>query len=290
MAKRRRKFWFLLLPAVLIAVVLWAWRPWQRPIVIREGVNPRDGAALVWVPAGTFRMGSGIRESLRDAAGRRDWRGMREVVWSRLRGATDSDDAPSHTVYLDGYWIYKYEVTVAQFRQFCRATGRAMPAEPPWGWRDDHPVVNVTWHDAAAYAAWAGASLPTEAQWEKAARGPDGRVYPWGNAWDGTRCCNSSASPSPVGSYPAGAGPYGARDMAGNVWEWCADWYDGEYYRHAPRRNPTGPVTGTARVLRSGCWFDTNPRDLRTTIRANDSHWNKKIDLGFRCVVRSQRP
>jgi formylglycine-generating enzyme required for sulfatase activity len=259
-----------------------------------ESINPKDGAAMVWVPAGTFRMGSGLREDLRAAAGRRDWREMRDVVWSRLRGEEDSDEVPSRAVYLDGYWLYKHEVTGAQYRQFCASTGRHMPEEPPWGWQDNHPIVNVDWHDAAAYAAWAGASLPTEAQWEKAARGTDGRIYPWGNVWDGARCCNSvdgsAASSSFVGSFPAGASPYGAQDMAGNVWEWCADWYDGEYYRHAPRRNPTGLVTGTARVLRGGSWINNNPDYVRTAFRGGGFPGGGRSFRGFRCVLRSPGP
>jgi formylglycine-generating enzyme required for sulfatase activity len=291
----RRKLWLFLPLAAVLAATLWIWHPWQRPITIVEGVNPKDGAALVWVPAGTFRMGSGLREDLRDAAGRRDWREMRDVVWSRLRGENeDSNEAPSRAVYLDGYWIYKYEVTVVQYRRFCRATGRAMPEEPPWGWRDDHPIVNVTWDDAVAYAAWAGASLPTEAQWEKAARGTDGRVYPWGNVWDSRRFCNSvdgsAASPSFVGSFLAGASPYGAQDMAGNVWEWCADWYDGEYYRHAPRRNPTGPATGTTRVLRGGSWYFVVPRYFRAAFRFRFNPLDRYYGVGFRCAVRSPGP
>jgi len=297
---KRRIIWILLL-AILTAGALWVWRPWQLPIVIHERINPKDGAAMVWVPAGSFRMGSsrGMGDGLRDAATRHSWREMRDVLWSRLRGKKeDSDEAPSHTVYLDGFWIYKYEVTVEQYRRFCRATGRAMPEKPLWGWQDNHPIVNVHWDEAAAYAAWAGASLPTEAQWEKAASGPDGRVYPWGNDWDETKCANSSNSgsghndtPWPVGCFPAGAGPYGAQDMAGNIWEWCADWYDGEYYKHAPRQNPTGPGKGIYRVIRGGSWLGGNPRDFRA---ADRYYYAPRIRnnnlLGFRCAVCSPGP
>ncbi len=118
---------------------------------------------MVRIPAGTFLMGS-------------------------KAGEGSDDEHPQHTVDLTGYWIYRTDVTVAQYRKFCTATGREMPDAPDWGWQDDHPVVNVDWDDANAYADWAGAALPTEAQWEKAARGTDGRIYPWGNDWDATKC------------------------------------------------------------------------------------------------------
>jgi len=198
-------------------------------------INPKDGATMVYVPAGEFLMGS------KDGEGQ-------------------DDERPQHKVFLTGYWIYRTEVTVAQYKKFCQATGRVMATDPPWKWQDDHPVVNVFWDDAAAYAQWANAALPTEAQWEKAARGTDSRVYPWGNDWDGEKCQNSvggknAGKTAPVGSMPAGASPYGCLDMAGNVWEWCADWYDAGYYKNAPARNPTGPATGTTRVLRGGSWF-----------------------------------
>jgi len=289
--KNRRKLRLFLLSAAVLVAVLWVWRPWQRPITIVESVNPKDGAAMVWVPAGTFRMGD---DGIRDAARRHEWREMRDALLARLRGRATSDESPVHTVYLDGYWIYKYKVTVEQYRKFCRATGRTMPAAPRYSWQDGHPIVNVTWHDAAAYAGWAGASLPTEAQWEKAARGPDGRIYPWGNAWDGTRCCNSVdhsvASTSPVGSFSAGSSPYGAQDMAGNVWEWCADWYDAGYYRYAPRWNTTGPATGTMRLLRGGCWGDISPKRFRVTFRDYYLPMLQYRPVGFRCVYRQPGP
>ncbi|MBM3496659.1 MAG: hypothetical protein FJX72_20420, partial [Armatimonadetes bacterium] len=195
-------------------------------------INPKDGAEMVYIPAGEFIMGS-------DGGG---------------------DEKPRRKVYLDGYWMYQHEITVAQYRRFCSETGRKMPDAPSWGWKNDHPIVNVSWHDAKAYAAWAGVQLPTEAQWEKAARGTDGREYPWGSTFDSSKAVCSvrprdENSTAPVGSIPAGASPYGCLDMAGNVWEWCADWYDGGYYRKAPNRNPTGPASGTLRVLRGGSWI-----------------------------------
>ncbi len=247
-----------------------------------ERTNPLDGAAMVWVPAGEFLMGNTDNEG-------------------------ESNERPQHRVYLDGYWIYKYEVTVAQYRAFCAATGWALPPFPSghsWkgkaGWADpalqNHPIVNVTWHDATAYAAWAGAQLPTEAQWEKAARGTEGRIYPWGNAWDLAKCANDANSDSkgistwPVGSFPAGVSWCGAHDMAGNVWEWCADWYDAGYYKTAPTRNPTGPATGTYRVLRGGSWDDGIEYGCRGACRSyNDpGYWG--YGFGFRCLSLSPGP
>jgi formylglycine-generating enzyme required for sulfatase activity len=188
-------------------------------------INPKDGAEMVWVPEGEFLMGSEVYR-----------------------------ETPQRKVYLDGYWMYKYEVTVAQYEKFCSETGKLMATAPKWGWIDSHPIVNVSWNDAVDYAKWAGGSLPTEAQWEKAARGMDGREYPWGNQWDGSKCNNSGNGTQPVGSYAAGVSPYGCMDMAGNVMEWCSDWYGDHYYKSAPSRNPSGPADGSYRVLRGGCW------------------------------------
>jgi formylglycine-generating enzyme required for sulfatase activity len=237
-------------------------------------INSKDGAEMVWVPAGEFLMGSTdeeIAQLLKENPGwKADW-------FAR--------EKPQRKVNLDGYWIYKNPVTVAQYRKFCEATGRKMRDAPTWGWKDDHPIVNVTWHDATAYAKWAGGRLPTEAQWEKAARGTDGRRYPWGNDWPPPKGAGNFADKaltreapelakalseagfpplsdyddgyaytSPVGSFPAGASPYGALDMAGNVWEWCEDWYGKDYYKSAPLTNPQGPGSGSYRVVRGGGW------------------------------------
>ncbi len=159
----------------------------------------------------------------------------------------------------NGYLIGRTDVTWYQYTAFCDATGRKRPSRPEWA-GDDHPVVNVTWDDAKAFCDWAGVALPTEPEWEKAARGEDGRTYPWGNKWDGSKCNHGSdsnsgggadasdgyVSTSPVLAFPSGASPYGALDMAGNVWQWCADdrhhvrggcWIDAErvccsFYRH----------------------------------------------------------
>jgi len=183
--------------------------------------------------------------------------------------------------YLPAYQMMKYPVTVAQYRQFCTETGRQMPSAPPWGWQDTHPMVYVIWFDAAAFAAYAGLALPSDEEWEKAARGTDGRLYPWGNAW---RVANMHRSrkergdakqTAPVGSYPAGASPYGCLDLAGNVWEWCDSWYDSDK---------------KTRVLRGGCWGDYVPDAFRATYRFDRTPMSRSYQGGFRCVLRSPGP
>jgi formylglycine-generating enzyme required for sulfatase activity len=214
-----------------------------------------------------------------------------------LMGSTDADtnasgdEKPQHVVCLDEYALDVHPVTVAQYRAFCEATGRAMPSPPNWGWLDDHPVLNVTWHDAVAYCEWADKRLPTEAEWEKAARGEDGRIWPWGNNWDARKCQSSyggswgsAGKTAPVGSHPEGVSPYGCHDMIGNVWEWCADWYDGSYYRNSPRQNPKGPDSAGARVLRGGAWFYINLYRLRCAYRNSLSPDDGGDGGGFRCA------
>jgi len=180
-------------------------------------------------------------------------------------------------VYLSAYSIGKYEVTRGEYRAFMTATGRAAPQywDETQTWlsgqtftqTETHPVVGVSYDDAEAYCAWIGGRLPTEAEWEKAARwtGSYPNVYPWGNTWDAEKCNNyydtnsagggyRCSQTSPVGSYPSGASPYGCQDMAGNVWEWCKDWYSNTYYSQSPSSDPQGPTTGSQRVLRGGGW------------------------------------
>jgi formylglycine-generating enzyme required for sulfatase activity len=236
-------------------------------------INPKDGAEMVWVPAGEFLMGTSDEEIAQLLKENPEWK----AEWF-------NDEKPQRKVYLDGYWIYKYEVTVAQYRKFCEETTRKMPPAPEWGWNDDHPIVWVTWTDALDYAKWAKMALPTEAQWEKAARGTDGRQYPWGNKWDASKC-NSNESglerTTPVGSYPSGVSPYGCMDMAGNVGEWCADWYDEDYYRSAPLRNPTEPSVGSFKVVRGGGWNISDARRAASRSCA-DPYDNWFDDGGFR--------
>ena len=233
--------------------------PLSRETVPSQSEEETD---MVYIPAGAFTMG---------AEGRFD------------------DEKPVHKVYLDAYYMDRYEVTNAQYGAFMKATGRAAPEF----WNDsrfnhpDRPVVGVTWYDGEAYCKWVGKRLPTEAEWEKAARGTDARIYPWGNSFGSGRANLSDRGDryeytAPVGSFPSGASPYGVHDMAGNVWEWVNDWHDKGYYSRSPGRNPTGPDAGKYKVLRGGSWYD-DPRFLRTAYRRGN-YPGHQYDLdGFRC-------
>jgi formylglycine-generating enzyme required for sulfatase activity len=226
-----------------------------------------QGPSMVPIPAGEFTMGS---------------------------SEGDSDEQPAHKVYVDAFSIDAYEVTVGQYAAFRQATGANSPSD--WQMMNQsanqkRPVANVDWEDAAAYCKWVGKRLPTEAEWEKAARGTDGRLYPWGNdpptplhANYGKSGANNNGALAPVGMLEEGKSPYGVYDMAGNVWEWVSDWYDHDYYKNSPPQNPTGPSRGGFKVLRGGAW-NTNPKNLRSA----DRYWDpptfrSQYFPGFRCA------
>lgn len=224
-----------------------------------------DGAPMVLIPAGEFIMGS---------------------------DKGDDDEQPVHRVFLNSYYIDKFEVTNGRFAKFVEA----IHSEPPWGFADqetpvvhaDHPVRWVNWMDAIGYCLWAGKRLPTEAEWEKAARGVDGRVYPWGNdpptPVQAVFGLNEGAETvSPIGNREKGQSPYGARDLAGNLYEWTTDWYDEEYYKRIPAINPHGPAEGTAKVQRGGSYINT-PYRLRSSFRTKGDPTEHEPNVGFRCA------
>jgi formylglycine-generating enzyme required for sulfatase activity len=290
---------------------------------VKTKIRQKDGMVMVYIPEGEFTMGSSFLESL---------------VFTNFKLFVFPDQRPKHKVYLDAFWLDQTEVTVGMFKKFVEATGYRTTAErqgwgKPWtkgpkekewprtpgtDWlhpqgpeskaEANHPVIQVSWEDAAAYCKWVGGQLPTEAQWEKAARGIDGRRYPWGNKFNGnflnygdSRCPverwrdskydDGYAYTAPVGRYPQGASPYGALDMAGNVWEWVFDWYDENYYEVSPYRNPTGPDSGSVRVLRGGSWYDGEPKGwVNGLVRHQNPATDRYEDVGFRCAMPDDAP
>jgi sulfatase modifying factor 1 len=195
---------------------------------------------------------------------------------------------PRRKVYLDTFAIDTTEVTKGAFAKFVEESGYQTIGWAEKGLKNhtNEPVVGVVWREAEAYCRWVGKRLPTEAEWEKAARGTDGRRYPWGNHWEQGRANVAESGYGgviPVGSYPAGASPYGVLDMAGNAAEWVADYFDFTYYRYAPDRNPVGPDQVMDRVLRGGSW--ASPRRHAQTYFRDSSHSAKpNMRVGFRCA------
>ena len=231
----------------------------------KEIIWKKDGKEMVLIPAGSFQMGDHL-EKMKNAL-------------------------PVHEVELDGFYMDRHEVTVGQFKIFLKQTG--FKPEPVWEkvnkWSptDKHPIIYTAWEAAAAYAKWAGKRLPTEAEWEYAARGGQvGKRYPWG---DDKNVAGDHANhegigeegTAPVGSFEANG--YGLHDMAGNAWEWCQDYYEWDYYSKSPVNNPRGPAKGRDYVLRGGCWFSP-AKELSVARRAYDDPRHSPQDFGFRCV------
>jgi formylglycine-generating enzyme required for sulfatase activity len=233
-----------------------------------NNLRPGD-APMALVPAGEFTMGSTLK----------------------------ADEKPVHRVYLNAFHMDKYAVTVEQYAKYLEATD--VEAPPEWDIMNQpqhqkRPVVNISWSDAASYCKWAGKRLPTEAEWEKAARGTDGRLYPWGNetptrlhANFGKKEWASHMALVPVGMFELGKSPYGIYDMAGNVWEWVNDWYDHDYYKKSPRKNPQGPATGKSKVVRGGNWLYVQDF-LRASFRFNAEPSARQFGYGFRCAKTAQ--
>ncbi|SPP63212.1 formylglycine-generating enzyme family protein [Nitrospira lenta] len=224
---------------------------------------------MVLIPGGPFEMGAAGTQAL-------------------------EDERPLHRVMLDPFMMDVSEVTTAQYGAFLSATGRAAP----WLWEtvsvaqhSDRPVIGVDWHDADAYCRWKGKRLPTEAEWEKAARGVDGRLYPWGNLLPTKEVANFALGARfsysqvlmPVQSYEAGKSPFGLYQMAGNVGEWVSDWYGANYYERSQETNPSGPENGQFKVLRGGSWSDL-PKYLLTYGRFRLPPETRNSYIGFRCV------
>ncbi len=244
--------------AVIIVLIVLAASFIASAEVIKLRTSP-EGVEMVKIPNGPFTMGDNEGEP---------------------------DERPAHEVELETFWIDRTEVT---FRQYDRCVSEGYCRVPTVTGRvkdKTMPVTGVSWFDARDYCKWAGKRLPTEAEWEKAARGTDERTYPWGEKLSCTlanyRECEIG-HPMPVGTYPEAASPYGAFDMAGNVWEWVADHYDSQYYKISPASDPQGPGAGKYRVVRGGAWT-RYMAGMRSADRGAFTPSSRADDLGFRCA------
>ena len=240
---------------------------------------------MVYIPAGEFQMGCDPEHN-----------GGFSCI---------ADELPLHTVKLDGYFIDQFEVTNVKYAECIAADGCEFPSRTNSETREsyfenpefaNYPVIFVTWKDANDFCTWAGKRLPTEAEWEKAARGSKPIAYSWGdesptcdlvNSYNNQGNANCAGDTQAVGSYAAGNSEYGVADMAGNVWEWVSDWYSEDYYAMSPVNNPTGPEGSTNKVLRGGGWGSKGPQ-LLTASRAFDPDFNSSNDAGFRCALSAE--
>jgi len=226
----------------------------------------KDGAIVVRIPGGEFQMGS-------------------------PEGEGEPSEHPRHVVRIKGFLMDKTEVTWGQYKRFLSASGQPPPKSPAWGMPEAFPASSITWDEAHAFCAWAGGRLPSEAEWERAARGDDARQYPWGNTFDAWRCNTRDGgphAPTPVASYPDCVSPYGVLDLAGSFMEWCSDWYGEAYDAKSPAEDPTGPETGTRRVSRGGDWM-SSALAVRVASRLGiDPAWPGPM-LGFRCAQEDRK-
>jgi formylglycine-generating enzyme required for sulfatase activity len=260
--------WSIMAAIVVTACAVAQWAMAEPPAASKE----LDPVPMVIIPAGEFLMGN-------------------------PEGKGRADEWPQRSVYLDAFAIDQVEVTNERYMAFVTATGHRNPPNP-YGTGpltsingiEQLPVVQTSWYDAKAYCGWAKKRLPTEAEWEKAARGADGRRFPWGNEAPTSKRANfdrewaDEKTLSPVGSLPEGDSPYGVKDMAGNAREWVSDWYDPQYYQHAPSRNPQGPDNkGVVRSIRGGSWHSPLA-DITASARGRGGFALQTHGTGFRCA------
>ena len=231
----------------------------------RTGVQPSPATP---VPGGMVRVAGG------------------PFLMGSAQGEGFEDEHPQRLIDVDPFWIDSHEVTIGEFRH----SPIRLPEQPAWNVDDDKPVLEVTWHEAAQYCDWLRKRLPTEAEWEKAARGEEGARYPWGDGWS-PDFANSGVEgdgfegTAPVGSFPDGASPYGALDLSGNAWEWTADWYEADAYDGDDRTNPTGPSRGGHKVARGGSYRGMYSVNVRSAIRLPLAPGERRDDVGFRCAA-----
>jgi sulfatase modifying factor 1 len=272
-------------------------QPPKNPQAGQIWVHPIDGMPMVFIPVGVFLMGSECSFEAKH---------LNNAAHARHQWTAPDQERPVHSVYLDGFWIDQYPVTVGQYRNFCAVTKRRMPPLPMHvlldrTCRPSYPVVNVNWYEAMAYAQWVGKDLPTEAEWEKAARGGLERaLYPWGDdPPDESKIPFDLIGIRPVGQFSPNL--YNLYDMVGHIYQWCQDWYDPDYYLKGSIgiwHNPRGPAGGAKKVLRGGCWYEVGWEaevvcrvSHRFALSPHTRYFpglegGRIAAIGFRCVLR----